>query len=135
MLRIFAIIAPSTAASKSASSNTMNGALPPSSIDTRRICSDACSISLRPTSVEPVKLSLRRRKSEMIGFDTALELELVSTFRTPFGRPTSSRICATASALSGVALAGLSTIVHPAATAGPILRVAIAAGKFQGVIR
>ena len=30
--------------------------------------------------------------------------------------------------------AGFSTIVHPAATAGPILRVAIAAGKFQGVI-
>ena len=32
-------------------------------------------------------------------------------------------------------LAGFSTIVQPAATAGPILRVAIAAGKFQGVIR
>jgi hypothetical protein len=32
MLRILAIIAPSIAASMSASSNTMNGALPPSSI-------------------------------------------------------------------------------------------------------
>ena len=34
-LRILARIAPSTAASTSASSNTMNGALPPSSIDSR----------------------------------------------------------------------------------------------------
>ena len=57
------------------------------------------------------------------------------TFSTPPGSPASSRICATASALSGVGLAGFSTIVQPAATAGPILRVAIAAGKFQGVIR
>ena len=71
----------------------------------------------------------------MIGFDTSPELELVITFSTPPGRPASSRICATASALSGVAPAGFSTIVQPAATAGPILRVAIAAGKFQGVIR
>ena len=40
---------------------------------------------------------------------------------------------ATANAVSGVSLAGLSTTVQPAASAGPILRVAIAAGKFQGV--
>ena len=37
------------------------------------------------------------------------------------------------SAVSGVSLAGFSTTVQPAASAGPILRVAIAAGKFQGV--
>ena len=42
---------------------------------------------------------------------------------------------ATASALNGVRPAGFSTIVQPAATAGPIFRVAIAAGKFHGVIR
>ncbi len=41
---------------------------------------------------------------------------------------------ATASADSGVSLAGLSTTVQPAASAGPILRVAMAAGKFHGVI-
>jgi hypothetical protein len=39
-----------------------------------------------------------------------------------------------ASAVSGVSLAGLSTTVQPAASAGPILRVAIAAGKFHGVM-
>ena len=41
---------------------------------------------------------------------------------------------ASASIDSGVSLAGLTTIVQPAATAGPILRVPIASGKFQGVI-
>ena len=38
-------------------------------------------------------------------------------------------------AVSGVSLAGLSTTVQPAARAGPILRVAMAAGKFHGVTR
>ncbi len=33
----------------------------------------------------------------------------------------------------GVCLAGLITMVQPAATAGPILRVPMARGKFQGV--
>ena len=35
---------------------------------------------------------------------------------------------------SGVCSAGLSTIVQPAASAGAVFRVGIAAGKFQGVI-
>ena len=48
MLRILAIIAPSTAASRSASSKTRNGALPPSSIETRSTCSADCSISFWP---------------------------------------------------------------------------------------
>ena len=55
-------------------------------------------------------------------------------FRTPPGRPASSRIRASISIDRGVCCAGLTTIVQPAATAGPILRVPIAIGKFQGVI-
>ena len=87
MLRILAITAPSTAASTSASGNTMNGALPPSSIDVRSRPSADCSTSLRPTSVEPVKVSLRSRGSSMIGFETSeLELE-VMTLSTPAGQP------------------------------------------------
>ena len=58
----------------------------------------------------------------------------VTTLSTPAGRPTSSNTCATASVVSGVSAAGLTTIVQPAAMAGPILRVAIAMGKFQGVM-
>jgi hypothetical protein len=53
---------------------------------------------------------------------------------TPSGSPASARIWATARADSGVSAAGLKTIVHPAAMAGPIFRVAMAKGKFQGVI-
>ena len=134
MLRILAIIAPSTAASRSASSNTRKGALPPSSIETLSTCSADCSISVWPTSVEPVKDSLRVRGSAISG-PIVLPLEAaVTTLSTPPGRPTSSRIPASASIDSGVSLAGLTTIVQPAAMAGPILRVPMAIGKFQGVI-
>ena len=58
----------------------------------------------------------------------------MTTFRTPSGSPASWKILASASMLSGVCCAGLMTIVQPAAIAGPILRVPIAAGKFHGVI-
>ena len=87
MLRILAITAPSTAASTSASSKTRNGALPPSSIDTRRTLWADCSISFRPTSVEPVKDSLRSRGSPMIGFETSEDLLEVTTLSTPRGQP------------------------------------------------
>jgi hypothetical protein len=134
MLRILAIIAPSTAASRSASSKMMNGALPPSSMDTRRSWSEACATSLRPTSVEPVNDSLRSRGSLISGSMVAPDRAVVTTLSTPPGSPTSSRILASASIDSGVWLAGFTTMVQPAATAGPILRVPIAIGKFHGVI-
>ena len=133
-LRIFASIAPSTAASRSASSKTRKGALPPSSIDRRSSCSEACSISLRPISVEPVNDSLRVRASRIRGSIVEPECAVVTRLSTPGGRPASSRIRASISIDSGVWLAGLTTIVQPAATAGPILRVPIAIGKFHGVI-
>ncbi len=55
------------------------------------------------------------------------------TLTTPAGTPASSRIGISASMVSGVSEAGFSTTGQPAASAGPILRVAIAAGKFHGV--
>ena len=58
-----------------------------------------------------------------------------NTFTTPRGTPASARIAASAKAVSGVSLAGFRMTVQPAARAGPILRDAIAAGKFQGVTR
>ena len=36
--------------------------------------------------------------------------------------------------VSGVSWAGLTIMVQPAASAGPILRVPMASGKFHGVI-
>src|SRR6185295_4497037 len=73
MLRIFAIMAPSIAASISASSNTMNGALPPSSIAGLMMLSAASCSSLRPTSVEPVNDTTRTRGSCSIALTTGPE--------------------------------------------------------------
>ena len=109
--------------------------MPPSSIETLSTLSAAWAISLRPTSVEPVKESFRSRGSPMIGFEISLEDEPVTTLRTPSGSPHSESSFASASIESGVCWAGLTTIVQPAATAGPILRVPIALGKFQGVMK
>jgi uncharacterized protein (UPF0210 family) len=48
--------------------------------------------------------------------------------------PASCASSASASAVSGVCSAGLTTTVQPAASAGATLRVIIASGKFHGVI-
>ena len=133
MLRIFAIIAPSTAASMSASSNTMNGALPPSSIAGLTMLSAASRSSLRPTSVEPVNDTTRTRGSCSMALTTLPDEREGMTLTTPGGTPASSSAGISASMVSGVSEAGFKTTGQPAASAGPILRVAIAAGKFHGV--
>ena len=109
--------------------------MPPSSIETLRTLSAAWAISFRPTSVEPVKDSFRSRGSPMIGSETSPDFFEVTTLRTPPGRPHSSRSFASASIESGVCCAGFTTIVQPAAMRGPIFRVPIAFGKFQGVMK
>ncbi len=134
MLRIFASIAPSTAFSRSASAKTRNGALPPSSIETRSSWSADCLTSILPIGVEPVKVSLRSRSSPISGAITSPVSWVEITLSTPAGRPTSAIRSASASIVNGVCWAGLTTIVQPAAIAGPILRVPIASGKFHGVI-
>ena len=68
------------------------------------------------------------------GGDDRAERRDGRTLTTPAGTPASASSAPMASAVSGVSDAGLSTTVQPAASAGPILRVAIAAGKFHGVI-
>ena len=135
MLRNFAARAPSTALSRSASSKTTNGALPPSSIETRSTPSAAWAMSLRPTSVEPVNDSLRRRGSAMIGPESAEDFDVCTTLTTPFGSPAFSSSEVKKMVVSGVRAGGLMTTVQPAARAGAILRVAIANGKFHGVTK
>ena len=49
------------------------------------------------------------------------------TFSTPLGR-NSAAISASLSVVTGVVSAGLSTIVLPAASAGPIFQIAIISG-------
>ena len=96
--------------------------------------SAAVRSSRRPTSVEPVNDSIRVRRWASMASTTGPGSEVVTTLSTPAGRPASCSRAATASAVSGVSAAGLSTTVQPAARAGAILRVAMAAGKFHGVM-
>src|SRR6266849_6665618 len=65
-LRYLDAIAPLTAISMSASSKTMNGALPPNSSETFFTVPAHCSINSLPISVEPVKVSLRTVGFEVI---------------------------------------------------------------------
>jgi len=58
----------------------------------------------------------------------------VTTLNTPAGKPARSASTASASAVSGVDSAGLTTTGQPAARPGATLRVIIASGKFHGVI-
>ena len=121
MLRIFAAITPSTASSMSASSNTTNGALPPSSIDVRRTFSAHCSSSRLPTGVDPVNDSFLARPDRISGSITGPASVTVMQLTTPGGSPASARMSISASIDSGVCGAGLITLVHPAAMAGPKL--------------
>ena len=132
MFRYFDATAPATAASRSASSKTRKGAFPPSSRLTFLTVPAHCSMSCFPISVEPVKLNLRTTGFEVISRPISADFP-VMTLNTPAGTPARSASSARARAERGVAVAGLTTIGHPAARAGPALRVIIAAGKFQGV--
>ncbi len=134
VLRNLHMIAPSTAASRSASSKTMKGALPPSSIEHFFTCGAACSSRMRPTSVEPVKVSLRTLSFSQNSLPASDAREDVTIDSTPLGMPARSASTPRTSAESGVSFAGRATKLQPAASAGPALRVIMALGKFQGVI-
>ena len=133
VLRYLLAIAPATAASRSASSNTMNGALPPSSMVSLFTVPAHCAMSFLPTAVEPVKVTLRTRGLEVSSPPIAAASP-VMMLSTPGGTPARSASTAAASAEKGVWPAGLHTSVQPAASAGPALRVIMASGKFHGVI-
>ena len=90
MLRNFEMIAPSTAASRWASSKTMNGALPPSSSPTFFTVPAACAISSLPTSVEPVKPIARTAGWSVIALPMA-RASPVTRLKTPGGRPARKR--------------------------------------------
>jgi hypothetical protein len=96
----------------------MNGALPPNSSENFLTVPAHYRISNLPTSVEPVKVSLRT-----VGFEVQLAADLVR----PVGH-------AGKDTLRHAGALGHLTQVQPAGKAGPALRVIIAAGKFNGVI-
>src|SRR5580704_6805164 len=132
-LRYLAIIAPSMALLTSASSNTIKGALPPSSIETFLSVLADCSTSILPIGVDPVKVILRTSGLDVSSPPIALA-EPVSTLTTPAGMPAISARIPQASPEYGVCSAGLITMVQPAASAGPSLRAIIEDGKFHGVM-
>src|SRR3954447_8070044 len=121
------------ASSTSASWNTMNGALPPSSSDTGMIFSAAWARISRPARVEPVTVTM-----DVTGCSTrprpTVRPSPVTTLTSPAGTPASSHTRASARGASGVTSDGLSTIALPAMSAGPTLRAKIAAGKFHGMM-
>src|SRR5262245_51609879 len=111
----------------------MNGALPPSSSEIFFSVPADWTISFLPISVEPVKVTLRTAGLDVSSAPSTLAGPVI-TLNTPFGIPARCASSAIASAEYGVCIAGLQMNVHPAASAGPALRVIIAAGKFHGVI-
>src|ERR1700674_4996977 len=133
MLRDFETMAPAPAASISASSNTTNGALPPSSSPSFFTPTAACRYRIFPTSVDPVNPTKRTAGCSQSTLPIADELP-VRILNTPLGTPAFSASATSANAVSGVSLAGFNTTVQPAASAGDTFRVIIEHGKFQGVI-
>src|SRR5438477_6691078 len=112
----------------------MNGALPPSSSDSFFTVDAHCAISSLPVPVDPVNERLRTT-GLLVSSAPMSVADPVTTLKTPLGTPARSASSASASADDGVGDAGLSTTVHPAAIAGPALRVIIASGKFHGVMQ
>lgn len=133
VLRYFVTITPPTAVSRSASSKTGTAALSPSSIDVRFSVSAHWASSSRPISVEPVK-RMWRTSGLPVSSGPISGVAPTTTLSTPAGSPARSASSAKASAVSGVCSAVFTTIVRLASSAGPTLRVVIAAGKFHGVI-
>ncbi len=127
------VVAPRTAASMSASGNTMFGDLPPSSsVIFFSVSADSRMIPL-PVEVSPVNAILSMPGCSTIIRPTS-DPGPVMTFRTPGGRPTSWPISASASAVRGVWLAGLMITVLPQASAGPTFQEVSSSGKFHGTM-
>src|SRR4030081_983277 len=130
MLRYFETMAPSTAASISASSNTTKGALPPSSSTSFFPPPAAGGYRVLPPTVEPVKPTKRTAGCSHNTLPIADELP-VRMLNTPLGIPAFSANATSANAVSGVGWAGFSPTGQPAAGAGETFRVIIEQGKFH----
>src|SRR5262249_20110919 len=124
---------PLTAASRSASSKTINGALPPSSSDTFFTVDAHCAINCLPIAVEPVKENFRTSGLEVSSLPMGPDFDEVMMVSTPCGIPARAAGAAKANADRGVADDGFRTAGHPAARAGATFRLITALGKSQGV--
>src|SRR5579875_892463 len=125
--------APSTARSRSASSKTIIGSLPPNSRLTLLTPLEAMLITRLPVSVSPVNATLETFLFEINSSPTTAP-EPVTTFNAPLGSPALQMRSHTIRSASGVELAGFTTIVFPPARAGAILTTMRTTGEFHGVI-
>ena len=107
--------------------------LPPSSRVTRFTWSAQPRMICLPTSVDPVKQTLRTSGCVTKRSPTTEPLPGI-TVRTPSGRPASRASSPSRIAVIGVSSAGLSTTVLPAARAGAKPQPAIGIGKFHGTM-
>ena len=86
-----------------------------------------------PVVVSPVNAILSMPGCSTSAWPT-VEPGPVMTFSTPGGSPTSIAISPSASAVSGVWLAGLRMTVLPHASAGATFHAASSSGKFHGTM-
>ena len=128
-----AVTSAGTATSRSASRQTIAGALPPSSSATRVRFAAAEAMIALPVSRWPVKETICVSSSATSA--APVSRPPVTRLTTPVG----SSACSSISrkkwiVLSGVTSLGLATSVLPVRIAGASLRASTASGKFQGQI-
>src|SRR5579872_6327025 len=123
----------SSARSRSASSNTITGFLPPSSKCTRFKVGAPCAMMAEPVALSPTKpIALIAGCS--VSALPASSPKPCTVLSTPSGTPASLTILVKRSAVTGDHSAGLCTTVQPAASAGAIFQVESMNGVFHGVI-
>ena len=121
------------AASRSASSNTSSGFLPPSSAVKGTMFRAAAVPMARAVSVEPVNDTRRISGCETSAAPASSPIPC-TTLKTPGGNPASSASSASSEHDSGDHSAGFSTTVQPAASAGAVFQVESMNGAFHGVM-
>ena len=112
---------------------TMIAFFPPSSRCTFFRYGPAFVCTCAPTSREPVN-EMSGTSGCFTRCSPTVSPAPWTMFRTPGGRPASSKISTKSPARSGVSSAGLKTTVLPQTSAGAIFQLGIAIGKFHGVI-
>ncbi len=112
------------ARSMSASASTIIGSLPPSSSDTGVSVSAARFITVLPTSVEPVNMTMSAWSTRY----SPIAPRPTSTWNTFSGMPHSRSPSSIRMLVSGVTLEGLRITVLPAASAGNTSPMLLASG-------
>ena len=123
----------SSARSRSASSNTITGFLPPSSKCTRFKVGAPCAMIAEPVELSPTKPIALIAGCSVSALPASSPMPW-TVLSTPSGRPACFASFVSRSAVTGDHSAGLCTTVQPAARAGAIFQVDSMNGVFHGVI-